>query len=109
MKAITMSDAAYTEFKQFLDDNKVENYNIRVNLAGIGWSGPMFNIVLDEQSENDVVEKVQDINFMVDKELVDEYQGFVILSTEENDGRGLSLKSVVDAGGGCSSCGGGCH
>ncbi|GEM_PF-1574652 len=36
MKAITMSDAAYTEFKQFLDDNKVENYNIRVNLAGIG-------------------------------------------------------------------------
>ncbi len=36
MSAITMSDTAYTEFKQFLDENKVDNYNIRINLAGIG-------------------------------------------------------------------------
>lgn len=106
---INISEAAYAEFKQFLDDNNVESYNIRINLAGIGCGGPMFNIVIDEAAENDIVENVNDIKFIVDKDLVEEYQGFIILSSEENDGRGLSLRAVLQPEGGCSSCGGGCH
>ena len=106
---INISETAYTEFKQFLDDNNVESYNIRINLAGIGCGGPMFNIVIDEAAENDIVETVNEVKFIVDKDLVEEYQGFIILSSEENDGRGLSLRAVLQPEGGCSSCGGGCH
>lgn len=36
MAAVKLSEAAYKEFKQFLDDNKIETYNIRINLAGVG-------------------------------------------------------------------------
>ncbi|SHE36245.1 HesB family protein [Clostridium fallax] len=68
----------------------------------------MFNIVLDEQRENDVVSKINEVNFYVDKDLVSDYEGFVILSTEENDGRGLSLKPLVQSEGGCSTCSS-CH
>ncbi|SHE36219.1 HesB-like (seleno)protein [Clostridium fallax] len=36
MSAVKMSDAAYKEFKQFLDENDIKDFNIRINLAGMG-------------------------------------------------------------------------
>lgn len=110
MKNITISDEAYNEFKGFLDENKVEDYNVRINLAGYGCSGPAFNISVSQVTDADVSEKVNDITFIAEKTLIDEFGGFIILSTDENDGRGLSLKPVIASDeGGCGSCGGGCH
>jgi HesB-like selenoprotein len=108
MNKITLSEEAYNEFKAFLDENKVEGYNIRINLAGFGCSGPVFNITVDEAKETDLVEKINDITFFAEKSLIDEYGGFIILSTEENGGRGLSLRPVIQPEGGCGTCGG-CH
>lgn len=109
MDKILISEQAYNEFKSFLDENEVENYSIRINLAGFGCSGPAFNISVDEAKEGDVTQKVNDITFVVEEKLVDEFGGFKLLSTEENEGRGLSLKPVIEVEGGCGSCGGGCH
>ena len=66
MSVVKMSNEAYTEFKSFLQENGVEKFDIRINLAGVGWGGPVFNIVLDEQSDNDEVVKIEDITFFVD-------------------------------------------
>ena len=109
MKNITISEEAYNEFKAFLDENKVESLNIRINLGGYACSGPVFNISISEATDADVTEVVKDITFIKEKSLVDEFGGFIILSTEENEGRGLSLKPVIAPEGGCGSCGGGCH
>ena len=109
MEKILISEDAYNEFKAFLDENEVENYSIRINLAGFGCSGPAFNISVDDVKEGDLTQKVQDITFVVEEKLVDEFGGFKLLSTEENEGRGLSLKPFIEAEGGCGSCGGGCH
>lgn len=109
MKNITISEEAYKEFKDFLDENKVEGYNIRINLAGYACHGPAFNISISEPTDTDVTEVVNDITFIVEESLIDEFGGFIILSTEENEGRGLSLKPVIAPEGGCGSCGGGCH
>lgn len=109
MDKILISEEAYNEFKAFLDENEVENYSIRINLAGFGCSGPAFNISVDDVKEGDLTQKVQDITFVVEEKLVDEFGGFKLLSTEENEGRGLSLKPLIEAEGGCGSCGGGCH
>ena len=108
MSAVNMSDVAFKDFKQLLEDNKVDNNTVRINLAGMGWSGPMFNLVLDEQKENDDVTKIEDVTILVDKSLVEDFGGFNITCEVEN-GRGLSLEPVVKSEGGCSSCGGGCH
>ena len=51
---------------------------------------------------------MNDITFIAESKLVDEFGGFKLLSSEENDGRGLSLKPVIEVAGGCGSCGGGC-
>ena len=104
MNKFLVSEEAYKEFKAFLDENEVEKYSIRINLAGFGCSGPAF----DEANENDVVETMNDITFIAESKLVDEFGGFKLLSSEENDGRGLSLKPVIEVAGGCGSCGGGC-
>lgn len=109
MDKILISEEAYKEFKEFLDENEVDNYSIRINLAGFGCSGPAFNISVDEAKEGDVTQKVNDIVFVVEEKLVDEFGGFRLLSTDENEGRGLSLKPVIEVEGGCGSCGSGCH
>lgn len=109
MKNITISDSAYDEFSDFLKENKVENNNVRINLAGYACSGAVFNISISEPSDSDITENVKDITFIVEKSLIDEFGGFSILSTEENEGRGLSLKPYIAGEGGCGSCGGGCH
>lgn len=109
MKNITISDEAYNEFKEFLDESKVESYNIRINLAGFGCSGPVFNISVSTPNDEDVTEVVNDVTFLAEKKLIDEFGGFIIVSSEENEGRGLSLRPVIKPEGGCSTCGGGCH
>ena len=109
MNKFIISKEAYNEFKAFLQDNEIEKFSIRINLAGFGCSGPAFNITVDDANENDVVETMNDITFIAESKLIDEFGGFKLLSSEENGGRGLSLKPVIEVEGGCGSCGGGCH
>lgn len=110
MKNVTMNEDAYKEFKEFLDENNVEGYNVRINLAGYGCSGPAFNISISEAREDDVTEVVNEITFIIEKTLIDDFGGFLILSSEENEGKGISLKPLIQpAESGCSTCGGGCH
>lgn len=109
MKLIDISEEAYKEFKNFLDENEVNDYNIRINFAGNACSGPVFNISIDSAKEDDVVEKVNDITFICNKEVQEEYAGFIILSSEENNDRGLTLRPLIGGDeGGCSTCAG-CH
>ena len=44
MKTVTISEEAYNEFKSFLEENKITDFNIRINFAGFACSGPIFNI-----------------------------------------------------------------
>ncbi len=109
VKMIDISDEGYQEFYDLLEANEIEPKVVRLALAGFGCSGPRFGLMVDEPTENDQVEVVKDITFIVTKDLYDEYQGFVILSDEENFGGGMSLRpKKVDEDAGCSTCATGC-
>lgn len=108
MKLINISTEACDELKDFLKENDINDFKIRINFAGNACSGPIFNITVDDPTEEDYVETISDITFMAEKSLTDEFGGFIILSSEENDGRGLSLRPVIEQEGGCSTCHG-CH
>lgn len=41
---------------------------VRLAIAGFGWGGPTLSVALDEQNENDLIETVDDITFVVDKD-----------------------------------------
>lgn len=111
---IFINDQAYDEFKKLLDDANVESYNVRIGLDRVGCSGPIFGVYIDEATEKDDVEKINEISFIVEKSLNEQYGGFIIVSSEENNGNGVGLKPVVQpssdgCGSGCGGCGGGCH
>lgn len=114
MNKFLMSEEAYKEFKAFLDENEVEKYSIRVNLQGFRCTGPVFNMTIEEANEDDVVETINAITLMAKNELIDQFGGFKILSSKENDGNGLSLESIIKVPGRCchggnGSCKGNCH
>jgi len=125
MKNIFIDDIAYKEFKDLLDDGNVESYNIRINISNYTSRGPIFNITVDEANQEDEIEVINDITFIVEKSILAEYGGFIIVSSEENNGDGVGLKPVVlpdssfsssegckngcGSNDDCSGCGGGCH
>lgn len=108
MDKIIISDEAYIEFKNFLDENHVDSYNIRIEFAGSGCGGPSFNISVGDKEEDDLAQQVKDITFLVKPEIIEEFGIMTILSTEENEGRGLTLRPLAasdeDGCGGCSGC-----
>ena len=104
MAYINMSELALAEFKKFLLDNNVTSNEIRINLTGNGWSGPVFNLVLDEQKEDDNVEKFGDIQLVVKKSVSDEFGNLVIKCGEENNLGGFSIELENKKEGECSSC-----
>ena len=106
---IFINEQAYIEFKELLDEAEVETYNVRIALDRVGCSGPIFNVYIDEATAEDDVEKIKDISFIVEKSLNNQYGGFIIVASEENNGNGVGLKPVVQpAERGCGSCGMGC-
>lgn len=105
MSFINMSESAYKEFKEILTTNNIESDTVRIIISGIGWGGPSFGLVLDEQKETDNVTLINDTNFIVDKELSKEYGALTIKSSDENGYGGLSIEPEISASsGGCSSC-----
>jgi HesB-like selenoprotein len=108
MQKLIMSQEAYEEFKSFLDENNVQEKNIRIEFAGSGCGGAKFNISIGNKEEDDLVEQIGEINFLMKPDLIDEFGVFTILSSEENNGRGLTLRPLMamdeDGCAGCSGC-----
>lgn len=109
MSIINVSDQAYQEFRDLLLANDINDTNVRIALAGFGCSGPKFGLMVDDITDTDITETVKDLNFIVEKELIEEYEGFTILSDEENGNGGMALRPVkMQESGGCSTCASGC-
>jgi HesB-like selenoprotein len=104
VKYITISEEGYKEFKTFLNSINFKAENLRIRYLGKKCSGPVFNIDIGIEGKGDIVEEVKDMKFIMHKELIDEYGGFIILSNSENNGQGIILKPVIEPVSGCSIC-----
>lgn len=51
--------------KQLIQANKS---SVRLLIKGFGWGGPILGVAMDEQQEDDILESVDGINFVVDNE-----------------------------------------
>lgn len=108
MNFISMSNETFQEFKELLANNDIDKNTIRINLAGMACSGPSFNIVLDEPKEDDVTCDINDLTFILNKDLHEQFGDFIVEGTAENN-RGLVLRPVnAPSSGGCGGCGSGC-
>lgn len=66
----------------------------RISVTGIGWGGPRFGIVRDEQKENDYVENIQGITFLVDQEIKDQFGPFQVDYSKFFLTRGFYVQSM---------------
>lgn len=106
---IEITEDGYNEFNDLLEANEIEPKVVRLALAGFGCSGPRFGLMMDEPTNEDYIEVMKDITFIVSKDVYAEYGGFVILSDDENLGGGMSLRpKKIDDEAGCSTCATGC-
>lgn len=103
---ILITREGYNEFKNFLKNNNISSYRIRINFVTFICSGPVFNI--NEEKEKikytDVCIIVEDISFIADEKLIEEFGGFEILSNRESGYNGLTLKPIIMKEGGCEAC-----
>ncbi len=108
MNFINMSNETFQEFKELLANNDIDQDIIRINLSGMGCAGPSFNIVLDEKKEDDIACEINNLTFILNKDLYEQFGDFIIEGTAENN-KGLVLKPINSSNsGGCSGCSGGC-
>ena len=76
--SINISTEALNELKNILSDKQLDGNVVRVFVSGMGWSGPQFNLSLDEVNEDDLSVEADNFTFVVEKELVDEFGTFEI-------------------------------
>jgi Fe-S cluster assembly iron-binding protein IscA len=55
-----------------------ESLSIKVIIAGYGWGGPSFGVILEESAENDYVENQDGIIVSVEKEFIELFKSFII-------------------------------
>lgn len=81
--------------------NDSENY-LRISIEGFGWGGPRFGIALDKAKDekNDYVEKVNNINIVIEKTILDQFKSFTINYSNSWFNKGFT----VFPGSGTSSC-----
>ncbi|CAM2757076.1 HesB-like protein [Hathewaya histolytica] len=108
MAIVKMSESALNELKELLKNSDIDTDIVRIIVSGMGCSGPRFGITLDEQKEDDLVEKIEDLTFLVQKDINEEFGALQIKSSEENGYGGLSIETEIPPAGGCSTCSG-CH
>lgn len=104
MENLVISDEAYEEFMGFLKSTNFTNKNLRIKYLGRRCSGPIFNIDIGKPVATDAIEEVKELKFIINKDLINEYGGFMILSNNENNGDGLILKPVIEPENNCSIC-----
>lgn len=88
-----LADADVTEFlKEAIGTS--ENQVIRFEIAGMGWSGPKFRLVLDEQNDKDSIYEVNEVKFAVEKRYEFLVDGMELIKNEY----GINIKNSGSCG-----------
>ncbi len=75
--------------------------SVRLLIRGFGWGGPILGVVLDEQQEDDILESVKDINFIVDKESLFVFEDTKIIYTKSIFGESFKVLTSETSNSSC--------
>ncbi len=95
---IDVTQRAHDELKKILEKKNSEGKSLRLYIAGFGWGGPSFGLALDEQKENDEKVTVENLEFIVDKEVTNQYNDFRIDYANDWLRKGFSISANGSSG-----------
>ena len=95
---IDVTQRAQDELKKILEKKNSDGKILRLYIAGFGWGGPSFGLALDEQKENDVKHVVENLEFVVDTELTQQYNDFRIDYSDNWLRKGFSIYANGSSG-----------
>lgn len=75
---IHITEKAAAQLNKMLEEQGPSEKKIRIMMTGIGWSGPRFDVALDEQNNDDVNLTIGNFNFILDKRLATSISAFTI-------------------------------
>lgn len=75
--------------------------SIRLLIRGFGWGGPILGVVLDEQQEDDIIESVNGINFVVDKDSSFVFEDTKIMYTKSIFGESFKVLTAHTSNSSC--------
>ena len=90
------------EVKKILSAQDDKPKNVRIFIAGIGWGGPSLGLGLDDKKAEDVLETINEINFIMAKDIFDQ-MGEITVEFKMN---GFSVIPTDQEPTDCSSCSG---
>ncbi len=98
---INVSKPAQKQVRMYFEGKKIEPIRIFLNTAGCG--GPSLAMALDEKQETDAVFTFDDVEYIMDKDLLEKASPVDI----DFAGTGFRLESGLKPTGGCTGCSGG--
>lgn len=88
--------------KTIIDQNKDKPDQIRIYIAGMGWSGPSFGLTLDELEDTDVKDDTNEVTFIMNKDVYDQIGDMLIELTNG----GYLVRPMMQEESACGSCSG---
>ncbi len=98
---INVSKPAQEQIRMYFEGKEIAPIRIFLNSAGCG--GPSLAMALDEKKETDAVFTFDDVEYIMDKDLLEKASPVDI----DFAGTGFRLESGLELGGGCTGCSGG--
>ncbi len=96
---IQVSETAQEQVKAYFEGKKVQPVRIFLNTGGCG--GPSLAMALDEKNEDDAVFTHGGVAYIMEKPLLEKASPVTV----DYSGMGFNLRSRLELGSGCSSCG----
>lgn len=75
--------------------------SVRLLIKGFGWGGPILGVVLDEQQEDDILESVNGVNFIVDEESSFVFEDSKIIYTKSVFGESFKVLTSTNSNNSC--------
>lgn len=77
--SVKVTESALQQMRKMLESKGPNDIkNVRIYMKGLGWGGPSFGIVLDEQYENDQNFTFNQINFVIEESLLKQFLSFEV-------------------------------
>jgi iron-sulfur cluster assembly accessory protein len=106
---IEVTEKAAVELKTLLEQEGKPDLALRVFVAGVACSGVQYGLALDDEvKEDDVTVESNGIKLVMAKDIEKSFSEGSIDYVEDENGKGFMIRNS-SAGGGCGTCGGGCH